>query len=222
MSSNAKGGAFFRTMVIMGSSVALGCGGLTQSAGSGGGTGSGGSPGDGGNAGGSGGTGSGGRGSGGSGGVATGGQLASGGSIILLPPDTGGSGGASLGMGGAYPTDCTTAQLTCTWPDWRDCSNSGSFLVLPANCECDFERPSTADDCGIDETCVCDGASEDALGRTFDPLAPFNCACQPNVPSGSCYDYCESGSSGTTVLCSGPDELDLEAYLCGCAYVLLK
>ena len=194
-------------MVIMGSSVAVGCGGITQPSGSGGSGGAG-----------SGGAGSGGRGSGGSGGGATGGQAASGGSLIIPTPETGGSGGSTLGFGGAFPTDCSTAQLTCTSAaSW--CASDGAFLVLPANCECDTERPASPDDCGVDETFVCDGATEDALGRPFDPIAPFNCTCEPSVASGSCSDYCGSGS----VLCSGPGEVeDLEAYLCGCAVIFLK
>ena len=201
-------------MVIMGSSVALGCGGLTQTSGSGGtsGNGTGGGTGTGGS--------TGGAGSGGSGGTGGGG---SGGSPLILTPDTGGSGGAALGFGGAFPTDCPTAQLTCTSAAYSGCSSQGVFLVLPADCECDSERPASQGDCGVDETLVCDGASEDVFGRPFDPIAPFNCTCEPKEPNGYCYDYCSSGGIGTSVDCLEPGPAgNLEAYLCGCALTLLK
>ncbi len=148
MSATARGGAFFSTMVLMGSSVALssaaGCGGMTNSDSSGGTTASGGSDGPG-----------------------TGGS-ASGGTSV-------GSGGAfpehrrqrwthhhrtardrrlnerrrparfrrAPTLATASLISSSAQRRTSTPP----CSDTGWHLALPTFCECDTNRPTSRDDC---------------------------------------------------------------------------
>ena len=217
MTSGARGGAFFRTLVLMGSSVALSCGGVTEATGTGGSPGSGGGPSGGGNGTG-GGSGGSGTGSGGTGGGAL--TLGSGGGIIILDPGTGGWDGWN-GYGGAFPTDCPTTQLSCSPQSVSNCSVQGfGFFVLPGNCECDSDLPASAEDCDAGEDFVCLGAAEDAAGRRFDPPIPYACACVPGLEGTACSEHCPA----TAEVCSNPGELseDLEAFLCGCALTILK
>lgn len=225
MSKTARGGAFFSTMVLMGSSVAMssaaGCGGMTNSDSSGGTTASGGSdgPGTGGSA--SGGT------SVGSGGLSpsTGG---SGGLIIVEPPETGGStsDGGQLGFGGADPGDCEPYQLVCPAQNlYTTCSDTSWHLALPSFCECDTNRPTSRDDCSENESFVCMGASESATGEQLEPVVPYNCECV-QAESDGCWLACSNHSliEYASTYCDDPGEIspDLDVYLCGCAMTLLK
>jgi len=221
MSTPARGGAFFRSMVLMGGSLALGCGGMTQDDGSGGTSGNGGS--GGGAGGGLNGTGGQPAGSGGQG---------TGGYSILLPPtggsSTGGDSWGEGGFGGAYPTDCPTTQLNCP-NDYYGCAygafDSYGLSVLPANCACDPSRPASSADCGPTQEFVCLGARESAQGEVFDPAVAYNCACVDSLTytdcGGLCANHPEAHSNHT---CYDPEDspLDLDAYLCGCAVTVLK
>jgi len=202
-----KGGSFFRTMVLMGSSVAVGsgvaagCGGSAELVpGTGGGPSTGGSP--------------------GAGGSGTGGGTSSGG-IILGDGGSTASGGLG-GLGGAFPTDCPTTQLDCPDPNYAYCSFNSS-MILPTNCECDSARPRSAEDCDADEDFVCLMAGEDAQGEPFEPVAPFNCECVPEGEDAYCNSRCtaHSASPPNYVTCTEPED-DLDAYLCGCALTILK
>ena len=211
MNPGVRGGSFFRTMVLMSSSVAVGCGGMTQAPDGSGGTGAGGSPGSGGT-----GTGTGGNGAGAAG-------TGAGGNIILgtggVPDGTGGLGLG--GLGGAFPTDCPTTQLSCPENNLTYCSYYG-FLTLPGNCECDAARPQSADDCAESEDFVCLGAVDDAQGNPFDPMAGYSCECVPTPADSNCGSRCAAHSlSYSWATCQGPEE-DLDAYLCGCAVTILK
>lgn len=207
MNSAARGGTFFRTMVLMGSSVAMSCGGVTQTPdGSGG---AGGSPS------------SGGSGGGGTGGSPSGGTTGVGGGIIL---GSGGQGTGGLGLGGlggAFPTDCPTTQLSCPELNTYSCG-PGEFLQMPADCACDAARPRSVDDCAAEEAFVCLGASVDAHGGALDPVVPYSCECVPEQVSGYCSSHCEQHSDSMSwATCRDPEE-DLEAFLCGCALTVLK
>jgi len=212
--NSTRGGSFFRTMVLMGSSLALSCGGMAED-GSSGADGSGGSDdpgGGGGTPGAGGGTGVGGT------ALGTGGQ-----GIIILLPSTGGTSGVG-GFGGAYPTDCPTMQLSCVAESIsRECGN-GRYLILPAGCECDPTRPQSRRDCAQDEDFVCLGASESVAGETFDEVVPYACECVPASATG-CNSVCDlrTGQPRTN-FCEGPEASlpDLDAYLCGCALTVLK
>jgi hypothetical protein len=139
---------FFRAMVLMGGSLAAGCGGATShdpaaTAGAA-----------------NGGAANGGAGSGGSG---TGGG--SGGGIVV------GTGGAPIEPG---PFDCPPAQWDCTAQP-ADCSYQG--FALPKNCQCDLKRPLDATACASGQSFVCRDGTRDADGRVFTHDVPFECSC---------------------------------------------
>lgn len=163
MSTNTeeRTGRLFRTLVLMGSSLALGCGGVAEKDGdgaSGGGSASGGSTNTGGSTGGGAAQGSGGLSSGTGGSIATGGQ----------PPIEPG------------PFDCDPAQLACDTAA-SICSSNEHIAerggALPASCNCDPERPVSAEDCVEGETFLCDRAVVDHRDAPFDRVVDFNCRC---------------------------------------------
>jgi|GEM_PF-2731637 len=206
-----KGGSFFRTMVLMGSSVAVGsgvaagCGGSAELVpGTGGGPSTGGSP--------------------GAGGSGTGGGTSSGGGsggIILGDGGSTASGGLG-GLGGAFPTDCPTTQLSCEVTSGSECGLNG-YLVLPAGCECDSERPASADDCDDGEVFSCLAASVDARGDALEPLVQFNCECVTGEDDSYCQPVCDARTDSFALAqCDAPNPPDLEAFLCGCALTILK
>lgn len=225
MNQHARSGGFFCTLVLMGSSLALGssamagCGGMTaEEEGSGGA-------------------------SAGAGGAATGGATAGGpsgggatppqtggtdGMIVVEPPaETGGrtGSGGQLGFGGADPGECAPGQLVCPEQNlYTSCADPYTFLRLPSFCECDPTQPTSADDCDADEVFVCMGAAESATGRELETLVPYNCACVTGEPAG-CRSVCSQHvPSADLVYCYDPGEVDhlLDTYLCGCALPLLR
>jgi hypothetical protein len=205
---------FFRAMVLMGSSLAAGCGGTaTMNEGSGGSGGGGGGNG-----------GSGGHGAGGAGGAAGAGGGGSGGA--------GGSGGgfvmdAGIGaVGGSFPVDggpmpCVPAQWDCASAQ-VDCAYDGVGWQLPQGCVCDAARPRSAADCSANETFTCrEGTSAGSTPLANDVLFECSCVPSPETCLEACmaafqdpsrdYSNCESvGGSGT------------RSVLCGCALVYLR
>lgn len=217
MNSRQKSGSFFRTMVLMSGSLTIGCGGLAEDndphdSGASGGNDTGGSATTGGVA--------------GIGGGATGG--ASGGGINI---GSGGlSGGAASGgstggadMGGAFPTDCPTEQLKCTSNLEYNC-DSGSLRRLPNDCVCDGSLPADPSDCEEGEQFACLGASTDASGNPLASTIPYECQCVPGTANDGCRNLCRGHSQveANYFSCSEPEELDLDAVLCGCAVLTLK
>lgn len=216
MNPTAKGGSFFRTMVLMGSSVAMSCGGMTHADGTGGSSSSGAGPnGTGGTDTTGGGTGTGGSGSGG---------LPGGSGGAIIDPGTGGEG--YYNFGGAFPTDCPTAQLDCGATN--DCSSyDHQALALPGDCVCDSDLPDGPEDCADNEGFTCLMASQDAYGRQIDPPVAYNCECITEQAgwNGDCFGFCsEHTKSIGSAHCNAPGEIteDLQAYLCGCAVTVLK
>jgi hypothetical protein len=194
---------FFRAMVLMGGSLAVGCGGTaiagSDSGGSGGGGGGSGGPG--------------GSGAGGSGG--SGGPGGTGGGIVL---DAGvGSVGGSFPVDGG-PMPCVPAQWDCAGAQPTCVSNSG--YELPQGCVCDGTRPSTEADCGADESFTCLKATT-VGGQPLSNVVPFECSCVATQQS--CALTCAAafdpmwGYSSCDVRSS-----DWSTVLCGCAVVLLR
>jgi hypothetical protein len=141
---------FFNAMVLMGGSLALGCGGATTSDPSA------------------------------SGGAAAGGAPASGGLTGTGGVSGNGSGGVIvISQGGtavAGPFDCPPPQWDCS-ANPPSCWDAG--YALPAMCACDPKRPLTAADCEAGTDWVCRIASYDPEHRGIDRL-PFECACVPH------------------------------------------
>jgi hypothetical protein len=136
-------------MVMMGSSLALSCGGATaedlpKPSGTGG----------------SGGTG----GTGGSGG---------------LLPGTGGIAGTGglVGTGGRIePQPCVPAQWDCS-ANPPACYGDG--VALPEDCPCDASRPKSADDCGEGQSFICLDGMYTVDGESLPEAVPFECSCVP-------------------------------------------
>jgi hypothetical protein len=87
---------------------------------------------------------------------------------------------------------------------------------MPTGCACDPSRPTTADDCGPDETFVCRKAED-----TDAEVVPFECACVP-LQIDDCYGACIAGiypRAGDGYECETTPKGDV---LCGCAWVYLQ
>jgi hypothetical protein len=214
---------FFHTMVVMGSALALGCGGESRSTaqGASGGTagmntdGAGGGAGNGGTGGGAiaGGAGTGALG----GGAGLGGSGGSGGVIMV------GTGG-SAGM--APAPDCPTPQWACQ----NGGCNSYDLTDTASECTCDASRPKTPADCDSDQTMVClDGARYNASGNVVLEQVPYECKCierQTDCTAACLVADAAWNRGGYTSSCMNDDPtaaLDPgEPVLCGCAPIVLK
>jgi hypothetical protein len=233
---------FFRAMVLMGSRLALACGG--ESIAAGGADGGTGNAEDGGSAnGGSGGTGISGT-SAGVGGIimVTGGASSSGGT------GTSGSSGTSQGVGGTIPIagntstggtagtgpvvvpnlDCSSDLWSC--PEVEQCTNSSNAYTLPENCKCDFGRPASGAECSSGRR-VCLMATSDQDGNPFPGPVPFQCTCASEATScrTSCHVAFPDGDGhdctdpiDTRVAPADPVGPGGSDILCGCSYVFLK
>lgn len=202
-----KGDRLFRAMVLMGGSMALGCGGNATKSGGGPTAGSGGS-GDG-----SGGTGGTGPGAGGTGGTG-----------ILLVTSTSTTGVAQVPVEpGPFPCvpaqfDCSATPPQCSYPGWQ----------VPENCRCDDTRPKSASDCAPDQTFVCRQGMERYDGAQYTEVVPFECTC---VPAGNyCQQECSTAFSPMDYQCErAPSSAEGGAAgaaafdtLCGCAVIVLR
>jgi hypothetical protein len=199
---------FFRTMVVMGSGLALGCGGASEKDGNPGG-------GDGGSTSTGGSSNTGGSSTSTGGGSNSGGTAGSGGALSLGGAGSGGT--ANGGAGGAImPTpNCPTTQWTS--PDYPQCAGPGNGLVLPANSVCDLTRPKSASDCGSAEVFACLEATGYADGTPLSEPKPYACACVPD--SESCRDECGELYSSDASCHEGDSPASI---LCGCAIIVLK
>jgi hypothetical protein len=171
---------FFHTMVMMGSALALGCGGLSGSK-SGdddaGGGGTGGTTGGTGNA------------TGGSGGTqnttgGTGGTTAGTGGSSVGGTATAGTGGSRImvGTGGTGNVPVTPGPFPCapeTWTCKSAPSCAGTDYVLPSDCTCDGTRPASADACPAEQSFVCRQARYNESYQPFTEPVPFSCSCMP-------------------------------------------
>jgi len=199
-----SGDRFFRAMVLMGSSMALGCGGTTNRTG-----GSPDSAGGAGGAGGSGGSGPGGTGAGGSG-------------PIFITTTTTGVGGIGSGDPGPFP--CVPAQWECESTP-LECSNTYNAWQLPTECACSDTRPKSAADCASGQSFVClEGAPRDGAPDVGSVL--FNCACVE--ADGDCGVECTAAGFSGAPYCrqvvgeGGAAGAPVVETLCGCAVVVLK
>jgi hypothetical protein len=195
---------FFHTMVVMGSALALGCGGMSSSVepertGSGGSGGGGGKGGSGSGAGSGGSTGS------------TGGTSGTGGTLII-----------SAGTGNAGPIEpgpfkCTPAQWVCSDDSVR-CYGRG--YGLPNDCGCDASRPTSPADCPAGEVFVCRDGTHTHEGVEYTKHVLFDCQCvkeQVNCETACNLLYPDSGTCVEQFEQTGG-----KSVLCGCAVVVLR
>jgi hypothetical protein len=185
---------FFRAMVLMGSSLAVGCGGAVRDTGDGSKS-----------AGGAADTGSGGH-------TASAGHTASGG---YAAAGGGESGGSPAVMGPA----CPSQQWACSALD--RCEDGLSFSAASAKaCTCDESLPITVTDCARGQVLACKAFTRDENGKDFVPPVPFDCRCVEQL--GDCQSTCVSTfgimAGGQTTCTDGFSD----QYLCGCAYITLR
>jgi hypothetical protein len=224
----------FRTIVLMGSGLALGCGGKAGEDGSA-------------SAGGSG-TGAAGGPSGTLGGASAGGTVSSGGSnggTLNIGPSggaigvgssggsssIGGSSGGAISIGGAMSVGgaspggapavggsggtpaCPPAEWTCSGPTQCDYDTGWQ----PNDCKCDASRPKTPADCKAGQVFVCLGTGSSSANQR----QGFECQC---VPSGAgCSAECAAAYPNLQygdISCD--EQTDPNTVLCGCAIVLLR
>jgi len=197
MSTQAsKQSRMFRSIVLMGSGLALGCAGKAEI---------GGSQGSAGSAGGS--VAGAGAAAGAGAGAGVGG--ANGGAPTLMIPID--AGGAPSPPGTAGAPDCPPAQWNCS--NSQDCSYDTGWT--PGACKCDPSRPSKSADCKTGEEFVCLSGGSTAA----DQPRGFQCSCVSLA--GSCSETCASVFSGSAYVYRC-DNSEPGTVLCGCAVVLLK
>ncbi len=207
----------FHSIVLMGSGLAIGCGGVARIDASGGAAGSvSASPG---------GASTGGASAGGAPGIAgtgsiisVGGTLSFAGAIgvggVLNVAGSGATGGTIAGF--INPLPCSPSQWSCADLDGN--CEFGYGVTPGADCQCDSTRPAQASDCKPGQSFVCLQVSQNALGQPITPVVPFECSCQPTaVDCGTACDYAFPNASIGCYL----DEAN--AIQCGCvAPVVLK
>lgn len=206
----------FRSIVLMGSGLALSCGGVARIDGGNAGTPSGGAP-----------SGN----SGGASGAPQPSQVA--GSSAVSAGYTGISVGGSLstGVGGGLqlPTagaagTSAVADPSCPFSQW-DCTNSATEgycsygatygVQIGTDCFCNPNRPASSADCNPGYTYAC---RLGVLSPTSTSNTPFECSCSPTPADGSSCDIC-STIYGVYDNCSSDTPNDV---LCGCTIILLK
>lgn len=223
---NTQRDRFFRTMVLMGSSLALGCGGISNDDTPREGTddleANGGSGGSANAAAGTGGTST----KAGSGGTAsapaTGGTTSAAGSGGTRSgtggATTAGTGGSGGSAGTATTRSCPDEQHTCTA---FSCSND--LWNQEGRCYCDFSRPVTPADCEAGDTFVCRPTLTDPeTGAVLAQPTRVDCTCAPtgDTCSLTCREAWSEFADG--YFCLEPPELSVSPVLCGCSFVYLK
>jgi hypothetical protein len=210
--------AFFHAMVVMGGSVAAGCGGVSTESRHGpeslDGSATGGGESE---AGWAQGWSTGGGHSGGT--PVTGGATNTGGA-----PSYGGrtnSGGATTGGSGGI-AKCAPAQWSCNTGSGAECSPQGEEgVVLPTGCGCDSTRPTSETQCRPDQTFVCRKGI--AATEPYSRPIPFQCSCVTSPATCSACDTAFGPVASGDYFCyaGGPDG-GVGEVLCGCAFIYLR
>jgi hypothetical protein len=196
---NASPHRLFAAIVLMGSGLAVGCGGISagerQEDG-------GGNPGP----------------AGGGSGTTTSGTGSGAGGPIFVP-----SGGNEPGTGTMPiapvkpgPFACPPQQWSCTR---NECGLVANGWALQDDCACDDSRPLDAADCAAGKVFLCLEATSTSDGRPLTETVPMSCVCADKAAY-FCANECDVAYGQSDLQCRG-DESQLSA-LCGCAYVYLK
>lgn len=187
----------FAAIVMMGTGITLGCGGISQTA-------SGQSHG----------------GSSGNAGVAGGGAAGAGGGAAL---STGGSNIIIIGTGDPEPTPVEPGPFACPPARWncpeQTCGLVANGWALPDDCQCDPLRPEHPQDCAANEIFVCRRGTSTADARPLTEDVPFDCHCVERSMY-SCHNECSLAFGEQDASCDRSD--DALSAVCGCAVVFLK
>lgn len=207
----------FHSIVLMGSGLALGCGGVARIEAGGGAAGSVSTT--------QGGASSGSASIGGSPGIAGTGSIISVGGTLSYAGAIGIGGALNIAGSGAgggtiagfiNPLPCSPTQWSCTNLQWN--CEFGYGVTPGEDCQCDSTRPAQASDCKPGQSFVCLQVSQNALGEPITPIVPFECSCQPTAAD--CYTACNNAFPNSEAGCY-LDEAN--AIQCGCvAPVVLK
>ena len=194
----------FAAIVLMGTGLALGCGGIserTETAGPAGGS----SPGDANQT---------------SGDSGSSGIVGTGGAVQTPPLNVAGSSVQPVPMPlepvKPGPFTCPTEQWACS-AKTCDYNNQSRGLVLPEACGCDVTRPRSPKDCAAGQAFVCQRITAMTDGRPL--VEPLNLACSCQTKNDSCEDVCDSNKIGYVPCEWTEDQLGI---LCGCAIPYLK
>jgi hypothetical protein len=203
-------GRLFCMLVLMGSSLALGCGGTAeQMADAAGGTaGTSGSANTGGSTGGGGAT---------SGGAWSGGATSTGG--VTFTGGTSPGGATSVGgTAGGSPTHVRPAEFDCPYEQVScgSCSSAFDEYELPSWASCNYEAPVSAADCAPGERFVCLEATVDENGGRFPTGVRCGCYCTTEL---DCSNLCGNEIAATCLEYPAPNAPagQLDSILCsGC------
>lgn len=213
----------FRTLVLMGGSLALGCGGSAVV-----------DPGTGGSNSAQGGT--------AQGGAAQGGLMEVAGSLSIAGATSAGGGAGAFDAG---PGDCPPAQWDCSALG-SSCEPNLGAGGRPAGCVCDLTRPQSVADCSSNQGLVCLRAyASEPDPNTWDANVHVQCSCvagpylpDSNTCSSTCLDTFGSSvsayascslpsgmtcdHSGNNCTATSADVLRQDGIVCGCAPIILK
>jgi hypothetical protein len=195
----------FAAIVLMGTGLAVGCGGISETQGP---------------------LGSSGRASvasAGSGSTSTSGGAAG------VGPATSTSGapnidiGASAGGTASTPVPIEPGPFLCPPQQWAcvsaDCDYPSAGWKLPDSCPCDPNKPLSASDCQPDQLFLCQHATANADGRVFTTPVQLSCTCVPKSTY-VCRTECEVAYGRPDLACVTSD--DQLSATCGCAVIFLK
>lgn len=136
----------------------------------------------------------------------TGGSIPGGGMGGSVHAGSGGSSGMSSGAAGVPSVrQCRTSQWEC---DPITCA--GGQYASPEHCECDAERPESAEDCEPGQAFVCHAGGATADGV---PTILFSCSCM--TPATDCNATCRVFAPQATCLSESQSPGE-HTVLCGC------
>jgi len=114
------------------------------------------------------------------------------------------------------PFNCPTEQWSCAS---NTCGDVEQGWALPSECACEPSRPRSAKDCAADEAFVCQRVTSNAQGdRLSQPLA-LSCNCVTKTEF-FCSQECDLAYGVSSSSCVASD--DERSALCNCAVVFLK
>ncbi|MEO8904606.1 MAG: hypothetical protein ABI488_19530 [Polyangiaceae bacterium] len=149
------------------------------------------------------------------------------GAVLMIP--YGGYGGdlstgGSLGVSGAggsafiHPVSCLPAQWTCPTP--LSCTGYEGDLALGTGCKCDLTRPTRQSDCAPGLILTCADATEDAAGNRLGAPTPYECSCiaATTTTTDGCNGACDNAYGAARFGCEF--EVD-SSILCHCPVVVV-
>jgi hypothetical protein len=114
------------------------------------------------------------------------------------------------------PFACPPEQWSCTSVS---CDEFSGDWELPAGCPCDPKKPRSVADCEPGQVFVCQRATFSSDGRPFTKPVQLSCACVPKATY-FCTTECDVAYGMPNLSCDG--SLDQLSASCGCAVIYLK